>query len=101
VVYCVSLHVFSVNAVSLRQAITPDRLLGRVNGTMRFIVWGSRPVGSLIGGFLGSLIGLPMTLVVGAFGMLLAFVPLLVSPIPRLRSVGSEENPLPGPLTPL
>ena len=65
--------VFSVNSVSLRQAITPDRLLGRVNGTMRFIVWGSRPVGSLLGGYLGSSIGLPMTLVVGAFGMLIAF----------------------------
>ena len=37
-----------LNWVSLRQAITPDRLLGRVNGTMRFIVWGSRPVGSLL-----------------------------------------------------
>ncbi len=84
--------VFSVNAISLRQAITPDRLLGRVNGTMRFIVWGSRPIGSLAGGFLGSLIGLPMTLVVGAFGMLLAFVPLLVSPIPRLQGVADEEN---------
>ena len=78
--------VFSINAVSLRQSITPDRLLGRVNGTMRFIVWGSRPIGSLLGGYLGGLIGLPMTLVVGAFGMLLAFVPLLVSPIPRLRN---------------
>lgn len=82
--------VFSVNAVSLRQAITPDRLLGRVNGTMRFIVWGSRPIGSLLGGYLGSIMGLPMTLVVGAFGMLLAFMPLLLSPIPRLRSVGLE-----------
>src|ERR687898_838376 len=77
--------VFSVNAVSLRQVITPDRLLGRVNGTMRFIVWGSRPIGSLLGGYLGSQIGLPATLVVGAFGMLIGFVPLLTSPIPRLR----------------
>jgi MFS family permease len=81
--------VFSINAVSLRQAITPDRLLGRVNGTMRFIVWGARPVGSLLGGYLGTRIGLPLTLVVGAFGMLVAFVPLLVSPIPRLRSIGA------------
>ena len=82
--------VFSVNSVSLRQAITPDRLLGRVNGTMRFIVWGSRPIGSLLGGYLGSRIGLPATLVVGAFGMLIAFVPLLASPIPRLRNISAE-----------
>jgi predicted MFS family arabinose efflux permease len=79
--------VFSINAVSLRQAITPDRVLGRVNGTMRFIVWGMRPVGSLAGGYLGSRIGLPATLVVGVLVMLVAFVPLLASPIPRLRQM--------------
>jgi len=82
--------VFSVNSVSLRQAITPDHLLGRVNGTMRFIVWGSRPIGSLAGGYLGSQIGLPATLVVGAFGMLVAFAPLLASPIPKLRDISTE-----------
>jgi MFS family permease len=82
--------VFSVNSVSLRQAITPDRLLGRVNGTMRFIVWGSRPIGSLLGGYLGSRVGLPATLVVGAFGMLIAFVPLLASPIPQLRQFSGD-----------
>ena len=82
--------VFSINSVSLRQAITPDRFLGRVNGTMRFIVWGSRPIGSLLGGYLGSRVGLPATLVVGAFGMLIAFVPLLASPIPQLRQVSGE-----------
>ena len=82
--------IFSVNSVSLRQAITPDRLLGRVNGTMRFIVWGSRPIGSLLGGYLGSRIGLPATLIVGALGMLIAFVPLLASPIPQLRHFSVE-----------
>jgi hypothetical protein len=79
--------IYDINAVSLRQAVTPDHLLGRVNGTMRFLVWGVRPIGSLAGGYLGSRIGLPATLVVGAFGMLLGFAPLLTSPIPRLRSV--------------
>ena len=79
--------VYDINAVSLRQAVTPDRLLGRVNGTMRFLIWGSRPLGSLAGGYLGSRIGLPLTLAVGAFGMLLAFLPLLTSPIPRLRTI--------------
>jgi uncharacterized membrane protein AbrB (regulator of aidB expression) len=65
-------------------------LLGRVNGTMRFIVWGSRPIGSLLGGYLGSRVGLPATLVIGAFGMLIAFVPLLASPIPQLRHLSVE-----------
>lgn len=87
--------VFDINAVSLRQAITPDRLLGRVNGTMRFVVWGLRPAGSLLGGYLGSRIGLPATLAVGGLGMLAAFVPLLGSPIPRLRSADSARMEAP------
>jgi MFS family permease len=84
--------VYDVNAVSLRQTVTPDRLLGRVNGTMRFLVWGTRPLGSLLGGYLGMRIGLPATLVVGAVGMSIAFVPLLASPIPRLRSMPQQEG---------
>jgi MFS family permease len=85
--------VYNINAISLRQAVTPDRLLGWVNGTMRFLAWGMRPIGSLAGGYLGSRIGLPATLVVGAFGMLLGFVPLLASPIPRLPRLALAETP--------
>jgi predicted MFS family arabinose efflux permease len=79
--------IFDINAVSLRQTITPDRLLGRVNGSIRFVVWGVRPAGSLLGGYLGSRIGLPATLAIGGLGMLLAFTPLLASPIPRMREI--------------
>jgi hypothetical protein len=57
---------------------------------MRFVVWGVRPVDSLLGGYLGGLIGLPATLAVGALGMLVAFVPLLGSPISRMR--GLEDD---------
>lgn len=82
----VTLLVYNVNAVSLRQAITPHHLLGRINGSMRFISAGMRPFGSLLGGYLGSQIGLPATLVAGALGMLVAFVPLLGSPLRHTRS---------------
>lgn len=73
--------VYDVNALSLRLARTPDRLQGRVNATMRFLVWGLRPVGSLLGGYLGGAIGLPWTLVVGELGMLLAVGWLVGSPL--------------------
>jgi MFS family permease len=69
--------VFSVNAVTVRQSISPPHMLGRINGSMRVLTFGSRMVASLLGGLLGGLIGLPATLVVGAFGMLLSFLPLL------------------------
>jgi MFS family permease len=76
---------YNVTAISLIQAITPDRLLGRANASRRFVVWGVVPLGGLAGGGLASAIGLRETMVVGAIGGLLTIVPLLLSPV---RSVG-------------
>jgi MFS family permease len=76
---------YDINALSLRQAMVPDRLAGRVNGTFRFLVWGLRPLGSVLGGLLGGVVGLAGTLVIGELGMLLAFVCLLRSPVRSLR----------------
>ncbi len=47
-----------------------------MNATMRFIVWGTIPLGAIIGGILGDLIGLHATIWVGAIGGLLAFLPV-------------------------
>lgn len=91
--------VYFVNAISVRQAMTPDRLQGRVNATMRFIAGGALPIGALIGGALGGVIGLPLTLVVAEFGMLLAFLWLLLSPVRGLRilpTVDVHREPVPG-----
>jgi hypothetical protein len=46
----------------VQQAITPDRVLGRVNATTRFLGGGVLPVCALIGGGFGEAIGLPLTL---------------------------------------
>jgi len=77
--------VYYIDAVSVRQAITPDRLQGRVNATMRFLAGGAMPIGALVGGTLGGVIGLPWTLVVAELGMLLGFVWLVLSPIRGLQ----------------
>ncbi len=79
--------VYDINAVSLRQAITPRGAEGRVNATSRFLAWGVRPFGSLLGGLLGGLIGLPWTLVVGEIGIFLAVFWLIWSPIPKLQEL--------------
>jgi MFS family permease len=78
---------YNVSAISLMQAITPDRLLGRMNASRRFLVWGVIPLGALSGGALASTIGLRGTLVVGAVGASLAVVPLLFSPVRSLQRV--------------
>jgi MFS family permease len=79
--------IYYVNAVSVRQVIAPNRLLGRVHATMRFLARGAFPIGSLTGGGLGAMIGVPLTLVVATCGLLLAFVWLLLSPVRTLRAM--------------
>ena len=81
---------YNITQLSLRQAIVPVRLQGRMNATMRFIVWGTLPIGSLIGGFLGEQIGLRPTMLVGALGGTLAGLWVLFSPVRSLR-----EQPAP------
>ena len=82
--------VYNIAQVSLRQAITPERMQGRMNSVMRFIVWGTIPLGALIGGALGSTVGLRETLFIGAAGSVLALVPLLLSPIRSVREIPTQ-----------
>ena len=87
-----TLIVYYVNAVSVRQALTPDRLRGRVNATMRFIAGGMLPLGALAGGGLGSAIGLPATLVVASFGMVTSVLWLALSRVRTLRALPDTES---------
>lgn len=84
--------IYNITQVSLRQAITPDRLLGRMNASMRFLVWGTLPLGALVGGVLGSWVGLRAALVVGAAGSTLAFLPPLFSPVWGQREVPDPDD---------
>ena len=77
--------VFNVTAISFMQAVTPDRMLGRLNASRRFIVWGVIPLGAFVGGVLATQVGLRETLWIGAIGSLFACLPVLFSPV---RSIG-------------
>jgi MFS family permease len=57
---------WNVVAVSLRQRITPDRILGRINSSYRLVAWGTRPLGAAAGGLLGELLGLRAVFTVAA-----------------------------------
>jgi MFS family permease len=83
----VGVMILDVNAGSLMLFRTPDRLRARMAGTFRFVNYGVRPIGALLGGALGTAIGLQTTLWIGVLGALLGVVWLLASPIPRLREV--------------
>jgi MFS family permease len=65
---------WNVVAVSLRQRITPDRILGRINSSYRLVAWGTRPLGAAAGGLLGELLGLRAVFTVAAALILLALI---------------------------
>jgi MFS family permease len=76
--------VYNINQVSLRQAITPDRVQGRMNATVRTIIWGTIPIGAVIGGVIGSTYGLMPAMYIGIAVSILAGTWILLGPI-RLR----------------
>jgi MFS family permease len=79
--------VYNIAQVSYRQAICPPRLQGRMNSVMRFMVWGTIPIGTLLGGALATWIGLRETIVIGAIGGGLSFLWLLFSPQRHLHEM--------------
>jgi MFS family permease len=81
----VGMTTFSVTQISLRQAITPPRLLGRVNATRRMLVFGIQPVGALLGGALGEWVGLYAALVAAAALQLVCLLATVVSPLRSAR----------------
>jgi MFS family permease len=84
--------VYNVNQVSFRQRLCPERLLGRMNATMRFLVWGTLPLGGLLGGFLGASIGVRNALWVGGGGGTLAILWLIFSPVRPMHDFPVEHD---------
>lgn len=82
----------SVMAITIRQLVTPERLLGRMNASYRFVSYGAIPLGALLGGTAGQVLGLRAGLIAGAVLLLSTVVWILLSPLPRLRTI---EDALP------
>ena len=90
-----TLVTYNIVQVSYRQAICPARLQGRMNSAMRFIVWGTIPLGTLAGGALATWVGLRETIAIGALGSGLSFLWILLSPQRHLRDMPEpvEDTP--------
>jgi MFS family permease len=87
----VSNVVYNVAQISLRQAITPEHFLGRMNATMRFLIWGTIPIGSLIGAGLSEVIGVRPTTWISAILGLFAFLPVFFSKVRSIRTIPTED----------
>lgn len=84
---------FDIPHNALRAMITPDQLRSRVAGAYSSLNYGIRPVGALVGGLLGSWIGVRETLLVSAVGGAAAILWLIRSPIIRVRDLQALEPP--------
>jgi len=82
----VALPILNVNLMSLVQAMTPERRLGRVSASIHAVTAGTMPLGALLGGVLGSTVGLRITLLIGAAGTLLPLLSMTFSPLRVLRA---------------
>jgi len=86
---------FNVNVISIRQIITPSHLMGRTTAAIRFLVWGTLPIGALVGGVLGEAFGTRPTIIMIGAGYLVPAVMTLISPFRRIRQisdVASDRN---------
>jgi len=78
---------YTINSSSLRQAICPSHLQGRVSATLRFLSAGMVPLGSIVGGLLGGFLGLRLAIGILTLGLLVAPVWLIFSPLRSARQV--------------
>jgi len=85
--------ILDISAASIFAALVPHRLRSRVSGAYTLVNYGVRPLGSLIGGFLGSSIGLRPTLWIAAAGAVAGFLWLLPSPVAQMRDLPESAEP--------
>jgi MFS family permease len=79
----------NVVMVSLRQQVTPDRLLGRVNSAYRLVAWGTMPAGALLGGLVADAFGLPALFIAAA---IVSMTPLLFMSVLSNRAMDEAER---------
>ncbi len=95
-----SVLVYNITQVSFRQRLCPKPLLGRMNASIRFVVWGTMPIGALVGGVLGHQLGIRPVLWIAVAGSALSVFPVLLSPLIGMRDLPREldqhaETPTP------
>jgi MFS family permease len=81
---------FDINLNSLQTVVIPDDMRSRVSGAFGTVNYGIRPIGALLGGVLGTVLGVREALLIAAVGGTLSVLWLLPSPIPRIRSLESD-----------
>jgi MFS family permease len=85
--------IYNVSQVSLRQAVTPSRLQGRMTATMRTVFWGVQPIANVAGGLLAGAVGAPATIVIGSLIGMTATIAVLAGPLSRVHQHTDVVHP--------
>lgn len=104
-IFGASLTVYNVNTVTLRQSVTPNRLLARMNASYRLVLFGSAPLGAVLGGSLAGIVGLRSALVIAVLGVTTPLIWIFFSPVFRLTEIPTvaddpAEPGVPAPTAP-
>lgn len=86
--------VYNIAQVSFRQRLCPKPLLGRMNASIRFLVWGPMPIGAFLGGVVAREIGMLTTFWIFTGLLVLAAAPVLFSPLIRMLELPRELDAL-------
>jgi MFS family permease len=89
-VFCGVVMIFNVVAMSLRQLVTPDELLGRVLSVHRFLCWGAIPAGAALAGLIGEILGVRAAVAAGGIAILLIFISVLPT-LTRAAALGEQD----------
>lgn len=86
-IYGANLVIYNVNTVTLRQIVTPNRLLARMNASYRLLLFGTVPIGALLGGLLAEVLGLRTAMVITVITMLAPIGWTFFSPVFQLTTM--------------
>lgn len=79
--------IYYINQVNLWQTLTANNMQGRVNATMRTIIWGTQPIGSLIGGWYITVSGIVPDMILAGIIQGSSFFWNVLGPIFKLRDM--------------
>jgi MFS family permease len=97
--YGSNVSMFNVTAITMRQTVTPRRVLARMNATYRMLLFGAPLFGALMGGLLGDALGLRPALIISLIAMTSPVLWIAFSPVFRLREMPAGPPPEAGPAT--
>jgi MFS family permease len=84
--------ILDINVGAIVYARTPDRIRARAGGAFRFVNYGVRPIGALLGGILGGAIGVREAIAVGTILAIGGVLFLVGSPVLKLHDLPEESG---------